>query len=263
MSDQVLDDVDDAELEKMFDEFAEGNPSADEPSDSSDSSDDTDWKAKAEALEQESKQWEHKFNSDAGRVAAMQRKIADLEASERVEIQTQEKQEDSGSTESLDAFMDDYPDIYSGMTAYLDKELEQRTASIRQELQASVKPMEDIIDNQRQSDELNMLSSQHADWQQVSGSQEFHQWVAQQPHQIVELAQSDFASDASYALSMFKAANGMGMNQSHGESVAEKRKRQLLDSTSIPSRANASTMPLAEDDEEALFNFYAEKIKKR
>lgn len=228
---------------------------------------DVDWAERARQLEQEIEQWKHKFYSDAGRVGALQRKINELEAAlqSRSLEQPQAKAaaDDNGDElpPELAEFKEDYPDIYQAMQKLMDAEMQRRIAAVEQEVQQSLAPVQQVITQQTVAAEIAALEAQHPDWQEVAVSPEFSEWLSSQPQSVQQMAASDYASDVSFVLSAFKTQTRAQQPQERpaASGIAEKRKRQLESATSVPSRGSSSSTPLADDDYDAAFAYYASK----
>jgi len=259
------------EYADAFNEFADGaekEPVTDESIDEQPEQppEEVDWQQRAAELEEESKQWQHKFYSDAGRVGALQRKVNELEAEKQPQtIETPPEQ--AASTEEsppeLAEFRDDYPDIYNGVEKYMETELERRTDAIRQEMQQNMQPVNQMFEQQQTAAEMAALNAEHPDWQQVASNAEFQGWVATQPIPVQQMANSDYASEVSYVLNSFKTQSQSQQPQSQpaASGIAQKRDRQLANASTVPSRGNATSTPLAEDDYKSAFAYYAAKKK--
>jgi len=214
-------------------------------------------------LKAEAEDLRHRSHSDAGRVSALQKKNNELQALINAQNEAKPFQPETAPQDdtppSLVEFKDDYPDIYQGVEAYMSAELERRTQEIEQRFQTQLAPANQMVEQQLNAAEYAALEATHPDWQQVATTNEFGQWVQQQPPAIQQMANSDFSNEVSYVLSSYKAQSQPQQNQVSG--ISRKREMQLEQSTALPSRGNASTSPLADDDYTSAFKYYAAKQK--
>lgn len=276
----------DEEYSKAFNEFADGENSEttageDTPSQAMDSIIEDDSQSEdvtqaeptqesaddlIEKLEAEVADLQHRSQSDAGRVSALQKKNNELVAlinerntkEEDKPFQPETAPQDD-TPPPLVEFKDDYPDIYQGVEAYMRTELEKRTRELEQRFQSQLAPANQLVEQQQTAAEFAALEAAHPDWQQIATTDEFGQWVQQQPPAIQAMANSDYSNDVSFVLSSFKAQSQTQQPQASG--ISRKREMQLAQSASLPSRGNASASTLASDDYESAFNHYAAKRK--
>jgi len=224
-----------------------------------------DWEEKAKALETESNDWKHRFQSDAGRVGALQRKINLLESNAASsELANQPSDMTANSNDSppdLAEFKEDYPEIHRGVESYMESELERRTAKIKSDLEQQLVPVSQMIEQQETAAQVAALEHNHPDWQQLANDEAFQGWVVNQPEQIQSMADSISANDVSYVLSTYKTQHNAPV-QTSVDGIAQKRERRLRDSTAIASRGTAATTPLAEDDFSSNFKYFADKMGK-
>jgi len=251
-------------------------------------------KTRVQAIEEENKNLNHRLNSDAGRVSAFQRKINGMEK----EIQsirsggTAGEQPDKaqiaeamgGTDEEWESFKDDYPEVAKAIDSRLDKAgkatqetLDSTLAPVkaRQEHDAQ-KAVEDAT--QAATD---IVSDTYPSWTEAVQKPEFALWLDTQPPGVQSLSDSDDPQDASALIGLYDGhlvANGQptlkadpkdndGVDteettaqEEETNSVAARRKQQLEDGTTIPSR-NSRVDPSKEpvDDFEAAFAYHAKR----
>lgn len=257
--DEFFTEFSDGEESEGGDEFQDKEPEVKEEAEVE--PDNTDWKAESEAYKQRAATFEHKFNSDAGRVSALQKKLDAFENQPQEVVAAKQNE----TPHDLAEFQEDYPEIYQmmkGMEKKFETELDRRS----QDFSDQFAPVQSMIKNNQVAVEVTALESTHPDWREYNPNtnQDFSNWVAGQPEQIREMASSDHSNDVSYILSSYKAQRNIPVNQgvSQVELVRNKRKQQLDNSTATPSRGSATNTPLAEDDFESAFEYYANKKAK-
>jgi hypothetical protein len=212
-------------------------------------------------IEEERDQWRHRFQSDAGRVGALQRKINELEtqltssASKSPEQPSQREIEGAiGDDKKLDEFKEDYPEFADAIQHIVESRLQKEREALEEKFGQQIKPIHERFQKNEQeqyfASQYAALEAAHPDWQSVGRSQEFMEWVKRQPPIIQQAANSDDAHDVSFVLDTFKGQRKPARTQ-------ESRRTRLEQNVSVKSRGAAPTGP--PDDFEGAFDYYARK----
>jgi len=225
-----------------------------------------------EELRNEKSNWQHRFQSDAGRVSALQRKINELEAlqSSRPQ-QVQEPVQvpiDPTSSAEMDSFREDYPDIANAV----DRMVQQQLANERQQFQGAlsqldsrisqtIKPIQESEQQRFVDSQMKALEIEHPDWREVATSNDFMSWMVQQPEPVQAMYNSDSASDAAYLVSSFKQVNRSTpqvehVSQTHGNQPT------LQQAVTPRSRRTAPVTNAIPDDYESAFDYWVNKSGK-
>lgn len=210
--------------------------------------------------EQDAEYWRHKFQSDQGRVSALQKKINDLEtklnAGEATEAEVK-----SGTVEAFEELKKDFPEIATAVQSYVDEQVGQVAGTVSKRVKDTIEPLQEEHQDRFFAAQFEALEKAHPDYETVVKTAAWDQWLDSQPSQIRELANSDYANDVSTALSYFK---GTQPAEEKGEtdevtSVMEKRKKQMEDARGISSKRSATPRKADPDDFEGAFEHYAKK----
>ena len=254
-------------------------------------------KAKFVAMEEQNKDLNHRLSSDAGRVSGLQRKINGMEK----EIQGIRKGDTSGdqpgnkqiaeamggSDEEWETFKEDYPEVAKAIDSRLDKAGQATQETIDSTLtpikesqeKAALKEVADA--NQASAD---VVSETYPKWAEAVQQPEFALWLDSQPPGVQSLTDSDDPQDASALIGLYdghlvaegkptlKADPNNGVDtkdeltqkEIEANSIAARRKQQLEDGTTIPSKA-ARIDPSSEpaDDFEAAFKYHANRKERQ
>jgi hypothetical protein len=205
---------------------------------------------------QEAQQWQHRYNSDMGRQAALQRKIQELEQqNQQLQKAPTANPDGSGmSDEQWDTLKEDFPEIAGAVEKRINGMSSQYEKQIT-ELQGQMAPIQEQAQQTYLKSQFNILEQQHPDYKDVANSDEFNQWVANQPPSIQQLKGSNEAADAAYLLSTYKLHNGQ--SEQRVADLAAQRTRKLNQAKAIPGRAARNKPTLSEDDFDAAFDHYA------
>lgn len=213
--------------------------------------------------------WEHRYKSEAGRQRALQRKIEERDQliqqlqsgkQEQSQAAQAENPESSGmSEEQWNVFKEDFPEIAEMMTAnnrHYEQQLQQQQQVI-DGLRNQIQPIQQQAGEQYQEAQYQLLEKKHPDYQDIADSTEFQYWMNQQPKKVQELINSDDAADAAYLLSAYKREKAAEQPQTN--ELEQRRKRKLAEAQIVPGRGG-NKKPVAEDDFDAAFDHYAEKM---
>lgn len=227
-----------------------------------------------ETLRRQSAEWQHRYQSDEGRVSALQRKINDLQGQLQQPALQQPTTQESAlpSNEELEAFKNDYPDIANAIDAHVQRSLaternviNQQLAFLDNRMQQSIQPIHELEQQRYVSNEMQALNHQHPDWQQVVQTTDFLEWINVQPEPVRNLINSDDSRDASFVINSFKMANNYGQQASVTEPEVEpepqpvSRNQQRLEQAVAPTPRRRRSAPKAgvPDNFEDAFAFYA------
>jgi len=218
---------------------------------------------------EEVQQWQHRYNSDLGRQNAYQRQIEERDQRiAELEKQVQRKPE-LPENESIKRLADEFPEVDQAMQAYLvqqEKKLQAKYDADIRALKTYYKQQEfDRERMQRDSfrqSQIQRLAQEHPDWEEVTASNEYQQWIANAPPSIQKVAaESEDAADAAYILSSFKAATGQSQAS---DELKQRRQRQLQQARTVQSRSGQQRgMEPPADDGDAAFDFFASKVDQR
>jgi hypothetical protein len=223
-------------------------------------------------LRKEAVDWKHRYQSDEGRVSALQRKINELEnrATSTPTVEQIAEVADSGNEEEMNAFKEDYPDI----ALAVDRMVASRLKAERQQHQQVISQMDSRYqqilqpiqqqEHQRTVDvQLSSLEQRHSDWREVATSASFTDWVSRQPEAVRNMVNSDYADDASYVLDSFKSMSGHNSQQqtqpSPGVEQIVNKRQQVLDNAVAPRTRRSAPKTGVPDDFDAAFAYYANK----
>ena len=247
---------DDEDFEELFNGFAEEDakviedivqePVDDDSSEYAsaddvikDSEDDTQaLKQKIEVLQKQRDDFEHSFKSQVGRVSALQKKL-DSESPPAKKFD-----------DDLESAMEDYPEIVKPMIDYFERkygDLDQRLAPIQQQ--------NDRQDEQRYIDaQVNIISASNPDWLEITTSNEYKNWLTEQPSAIQAMNNSYDARDYQYLIGSFQGTK----NKSN--ELAQRRQSKLAGNVAVQSKG-VSKSSSAPDDFSSAWEYYANKKK--
>lgn len=250
-------------------------------------------KERMQAMEAENKDLNHRLSSDAGRVSGLQRKINGMEK----EIQgirkgdTAGEQPDNkqiaeamgGTDEEWETFKEDYPEVAKAIDSRLDKAGQATQETIDSTLTPIKESQEkaalkEVADATQAS--ADVVSETYPKWTEAVQEPEFALWLDSQPPGVQSLTESDDPQDASALIGLYDGhlvaegkptlkadpTNGVDtkdektQKEIEANSIAARRKQQLEDGATIPSKAariDPSSEPV--DDFEAAFNYHAKR----
>lgn len=227
----------------------------------------------AETKPQENIDWEHRFKSEAGRQRALQQKVSEREQTiAQLQQRLQHAQqpapagnnpEQSGMSDAeWGALKEQFPEIARGLEARLSGVSQQYESKFQQqqqtisELQQQMQPMQKQAHESYRSAQFQILEQQHPDYQDVAGSGDFQYWLNQQPGQIQQLMGSDNAADAAYLIGTYKQHKAATAPQT--TELEQRRQRKLQSAQTVPARSG-NKKPVAEDDLDAAFDYFADR----
>lgn len=131
------------------------------------------------------------------------------------------------STEDLEAFKQQYPDLYDTVETVAHLRSAEQLTALQQKLSAFEKRELEIS----RRDAEAMLKSRHPDFEDIRGDERFHEWAKVQPQEIQRWIYNnpDDANLASRAIDLYKMENNIAINR---KSFGQSR----------PSKSNAADM---------------------
>lgn len=232
-----------------------------------------------EETRRRAEQAEHRFRSDAGRIAALQRQVDEARkgiAAPGTAAGTTQDGEPKSVLESdeLKAIKQEYPEIVAPFEAAL-AQLEGRIHRHEKELSAIGTDRRQAAQNEQ----LELVRQRHPTFETdlAANSAQFLAWKDQQPRYVQEAIQRNWDGivdgyEFDDILSRFKSSLG-GNSGSPGQEppgkgtsqpLADRRKRQLESSASPRSRGPSVASGIPEDaDEETIWKMYDEEDRRK
>lgn len=206
-----------------------------------------------ERYKNESQHWQHRYNSDLGRQNALQRKIQ--EQQDEIQKLAKQKAPEEMTSKEWAELQEDYPEIAKGIEAKFKADQENHSRELVQ-LREQLAQVQSRDQEQYKSAQYQILEQHHPDWRDVAQSQNFGEWLGQQPLPVQSLMESEEAADAAYLLNMFKTTTRQA--QPDNSEIKQRRERQLKNAQTVPNRGGRTRSNLpAEDDYEASFDYFA------
>ena len=121
------------------------------------------------ALQDELRQWKHKYSSDLGRQNAYQRQLKerDEEIAKLRSVQSPNPGIDDATWETT---KQDYPDIAEGVAAFYKTQAQRHQAEI-DALKAQLAPIQGQLHESYVSQQYQMLAQEHPDWNEIAASE--------------------------------------------------------------------------------------------
>ena len=234
---------------------------------------------KVKRLEADNEKLKQSERSQRGRVSALTKKLLDQKAATQPPEgkQGQAGVEDDGHGEDEDEFDREFPEIAEVLNKRVGRVLKKLEA-VESKVNA-VKTTTDILTDKEieahKNAQYNALASEfgHADYEDVLASQEWQQWKAAAPSDVLQKIKSQDAEDAAEVLDAFKTQVGWKTAQrssrrqddkSEVERINERRAQTLSRSAGIPAR-KVGHRPKGEDDDgdfDAAFSARAGQIER-
>lgn len=208
------------------------------------------------AAKEELQRWQHKYNSDLGRQNAYQRQIQEKD---QLIARLQSTQSANPGVVNKDwaTLKEDYPDIAQGISALIE-EKDARHAQEIQSLKQSLEPIQAQAKESFVAQQYQILAYEHPDYAEIAASPEFNKWVQTQPHNVMQMMESDNAADAAYLLRTYKNEMSPGLQAT--SELKQRREKQLRQAQNVPSRGGRSQQVMPPDDDfEAAFDYFADR----
>lgn len=267
-----LNPADEVNFEDEFNRLVEGDSQADkeqpveeenddDKSTAPQAKDDSQEVDEAEKLRREAEYYRHAFDSNRGRVSALQRKLDALERQQ----QAQPKQaaeisnpDGSGMTDDQwESFTSEYPEVAKAMESKLNmvtRQAEQRVDALvnsrLEQINAEVAPLKQKAHDEFINSQASALDSKFPDWRETVTSDSFKEWIGRQPSRVQELVESDDVQDASWLIETYKTTAG----EPRSAQSASKQER-LRNSVGVKNKG-AGRPAGVPDDYESAFDYF-------
>lgn len=211
------------------------------------------WAEAPAHLKLEYEKAQHAARSNAGRVAAYQQQLRELQ--EKLQQPAAAPQEDP----EWALVREEYPDVVGPVAKRLDR---LREEVVQQATQEAIKALEAQAYEQQQTEEnIRSLASEHPDYLDVLQSSDFNAWAANVSPNVRKLVDSPSVEEASIALHLFKSfREAKGQRR---EAAANKRDLQKESAYSAPpTRTSRSGRGPSEDTYDAWFDFITEESRR-
>lgn len=163
----------------------------------------------------ELEEYEHKYKSDEGRVAPLQKKIDEL--NHQLYALQQQGKGDSKAAQNLEEAIEQKEIDLGGLLEELPElgALVDEVKSMREELKKSrndfqekvIRPSQEADAKASEEKEVNALREAHPDLSEIVSNPKFSEWVSKQHPSIYALTQSNSAADVSAVVTLYKDTN--------------------------------------------------------
>ena len=139
------------------------------------------------------------------------------------------------STEDLDKFKKEYPDVYEVVETVAHMQSEQKTKDLEDRLAALQQRESELIHR----DAEKRLTDKHPDYDEIKNSDEFHSWAKAQPQSIQDwiYKNSSDADLASRALDLYKRDTGLDAPPKRTRSNSKRTQSTAADMVSTKTTA--------------------------
>ena len=139
------------------------------------------------------------------------------------------------STEDLDKFKKEYPDVYEVVETVAHMQSEQKTKDLENRLAALQQRESELIHR----DAEKRLTDKHPDYDEIKNSDEFHSWAKAQPQSIQDwiYKNSSDADLASRALDLYKRDTGLDAPPKRTRSNSKRTQSTAADMVSTKTTA--------------------------
>lgn len=192
----------------------------------------------------------HKAKSEAGRQAALQRRLAEAEAKAREVSKAAAPAISEEEARALAKLKEDYPEL----SEVLDKRLGLVEKIVEQRVKETVEPLQNLYQEQSRVQQeaaiqqsLSVVTAKHPDWQQTVASPDFEVWLANQPPAFKSMVGSWDPSDINYVFDRFKESKQP--QAAVAQAVASSRQNKLAAAAGIPSKPHKVEQQQGEDDD--------------
>ena len=179
---------------------------------------------------------DHRAN--AGRVQALNNKVAEFQKQVAQSEQQAGEQTSKGPTAdelegmSFEEVEEEWPEV----AGYLKKQLQQTQQQLTKQFEEQLNPLNEMRQQQEQyqqqqhvQTELQRLEQVHPDYKQVASDSKFQQWVTAQPDTVKAMAGSLHAADNIALLNLYKGSTG---------NSARTTRSKLSDHAAIPKKGS-------------------------
>lgn len=219
-------------------------------------------------LESERDEWRHRYQSDAGRIAALQRKVQEMGTAPQQQRQPSAK--DMANAMQNDTAWKEFKETYPEIATVIDKRLNAGFQQVNQIVNQRVGRIEEGDRERQLRDQFMLLQEDHEDYVDVLRGRPFHEWLAQQPQMVQQMAHSAQAQDVSWVLTQHKrdigATKPAGQQVEPGSRAAaikSERERKLQQAQAPQNVRTNRPRPVARDDFDGAFAAFAAQQEKR
>jgi len=218
------------------------------------------------ALRQEHEKLQHKYKSDDGRIAALQRQVSDLQrVNDTLSRPQKAETPDAKPSLTTDKIVSD---LYSGDEERAKAAVEaiatmgSGTAGVEVEdtVNRMVKPLVDAEKQRYNLSQEEVLLRQYPQWRETVRTKQFATWLEQRPDQIKQLTKSNNAQDAIELLNYYTLSNKpieamASVGKTPVEKIQAKRNQQLQSGTAVASKPSTAVQGGMPSDPDAVFDY--------
>lgn len=229
-------------------------------------------KAELAKLQKERDEALHKAKSDASRVAALSRKLQQVQTAPAPAKAPEPTEAQKALDGKIEQLKKDYGDIAEPLIELIESQ-KKELDSVRTTLHG----LNEAQQAQVIVAETQALEARHPDWREIAQSKDFQEWLVIQPPNIQGLAESWDARETSVVLTLFKTEAGVATGQTEeprqddkstdakpkaDAATGARRSQQLEGGRDVRSRpAPAASEP--PDDFDAAFKYFEEKRRQK
>ena len=164
------------------------------------------------------------------KVSEFKQKEEELQAAARA---AQPAYQPPRSEEELEAFKQEYPDLYSTVESVAHMQSQRQVADLEAQLTAIRQRESEVMRREAETS----LKERHPDFEDLRGSDEFHEWAKEQPEQIQSWIYDnpDNVTLASKAIDLYKLENGITQTKSQPKPKKEQGSAADMVSTKTTS----------------------------
>ena len=150
------------------------------------------------------------------RVSEFKQREQELEAAAR---SAQPSYEPPKTEEELEAFKQEYPDLYSTVESVAHMQSQRQVADLEAQLQSIRQRESEVMRREAET----TLKDRHPDYEDLRGSDEFHAWAKEQPDQIQDWIYNnpDNVTLAAKAIDLYKMENGITQTKSQSRPLPQ------------------------------------------
>ena len=150
------------------------------------------------------------------RVSEFKQREQELEAAAR---SAQPSYEPPKTEEELEAFKQEYPDLYSTVESVAHMQSQRQVADLEALLQSIRQRESEVMRKEAET----TLKERHPDYEDLRGSDEFHAWAKEQPEQIQEWIYNNpnNVTLAVKAIDLYKMENGITQTKSQSRPLPQ------------------------------------------
>lgn len=228
-------------------------------------------------LEEERDKYRHSFESDKGRVSALQKTLNALKNDQARQgkdaVLGQAGADDMNNR--WEQAKSDYPDIMKALEGKINAIREDVRKEFTNGLHSVAEPLAQLEQDRYRNQQVAALQAAHPDFADISVSDTFNSWLKTKPSAVQDLRNTDTAADAAFLISLYKAEVSpkiqpqdntppVDNNVAEGDGIAEKRRQQLAIGEAVPSvMRQPRTGQTGSGDFSSDFQYFAKKADER